>query len=160
MPIWLLKFWKPLAGAALVLAVWWALDSWGDSREQEGRTAVQAKWDEETRVRAEIASQAKAQAAATEEAARARNEEIIRDYEARIAAGAADTARLGRLLSDARKAARAGGGAEAAGQPGAPPACPPGEDGSIDAAIAAALIEARANADQLDALLAQIKPQL
>lgn len=36
------------AGAAalgLVLAAWWALDSYGDGREDEGRAAVQALWD-------------------------------------------------------------------------------------------------------------------
>lgn len=59
----LLRFWKPLTGAALLALVAWQIHAYGERREQEGRDAVQALWD------------------AAEKAAEARHEQKLQQVE-------------------------------------------------------------------------------
>lgn len=82
--------WKAIGIAAGVLAVvgavWWQVDSYGDRREKAGRDAVQAEWDKD------IAVRQKAYTA------------LVEDYRARELAwrAKADKARQERTNEDAR----------------------------------------------------------
>lgn len=46
----LLRFWKPIAGAAIVLLAWWQLAAWGDRREAEGVAKERERQEEKQRI--------------------------------------------------------------------------------------------------------------
>jgi hypothetical protein len=157
---------KYAAPVVLALLAWWQVRAYAD-RVADGREKeVRALWDADEAEEKRVADAAAAAAKLQDAADAARNKEIADGYAKNLAARAADNARLARLLRQATAAAdslRAGQGAD---QPGAAPASPPGSDGppvesaGIHQLIADALTEARQNADQLDAVLGQIKPQM
>lgn len=168
--------WKLIGRIALPLAivavVWWQVHAYGERCFSAGQAEVQARWDADELAEKSTADEQIRANQAAEAAAAARNKEIADAHAKELAAAAADTDRLRRLLASARAAATGSSApAQGAGEPRAADASPPGESpgaggapaGSlerIDAAIADALTEARQNADQLDALLAEIRPQL
>lgn len=161
------KHWRILAAVAAVGAVWWQVDSYGDRREAAGKSAVQALWDADTAMRDAAAAAAIAAAEAAKVAAQARNVEIENDYLSKLAAADAGRDDLERLLQRARGEVRSITSREATSLTIAHAA---GEarrleelrrlDDRIAAATADLRVEAQKNADQLDAVLAQVVPQM
>ncbi len=179
MPVWLtltalrkLPWRWILSALAVVVAVAWIwakIEAYGDAREAVGRATVEGLWGVEKAAAVKVAQKAETDRIASESATAARNQEIARVHAEKTASLAADNNRLERLLKSAiapRPAAGSDSNTEAAGIPGATPASSPGSDeppaaaAGIAADIAAALTEARQNAEQLDSLIAEIKPQL
>ena len=159
-----------LAALALAGAIWAAIDSYGDRRASEAENARQALWDADEAEEKRVADEATRAAELQDAADAARNEEIARDNQAKIAAAYADRDSTYRLLQRARAAAGAVPACPAAGASGVAPAGPPGVAGEagpaadyaaqLDAAIADVVAEARANAAQLESLIAVVKPQM
>jgi hypothetical protein len=159
-----------LAALALAVAIWAAIDSYGDRRARESEDSIQALWDADEDEEKRVADEATRAAELQDAADAARNEEIARDYQAKIAAATADRDRTFRLLQRARAAASAVPATEAPSAAGVADPGPPsgaGEAGStaeyaaqLDAAIADVVAEARANAAQLDALRMVVIPQM
>jgi hypothetical protein len=169
----LLRFWKPLAGALVLAMALWAWHAHYKAGYKAGQAQVRALWDADEAAEAKVAADQIAANKLHEAAVEARNEEIARENDAKTAATLADNDRLRRLLASARAAASSGRAAQGDSEPVADAAGSPRQDegagatapesdlaARIDAAIADALTEARQNADQLDALQAEIRPQL
>ncbi len=102
---------------------------------------------------------------ATYQATTARNQDILHDYQDKLDSSNAlrDHYRaLAKRLFDeqARLIAASTAVPEAPSVTGATEAGPQGEDGSIGEAVAEAFSECHRNTDQLDALIAQVLPQL
>lgn len=114
-----------LIGAVLALlgAGLWALDSYGDRREDEGRAAVQAEWNAQREVMEQAADKAEAEYRLLEDAFTAKKQEAQRARETQRAAAraAADAFRADERVRDEGLAAYAAGGGAAAEDPG--PAC-------------------------------------
>ncbi len=155
------------AAIAIVWFAWAKIHAYGDRRESEGRAAVQALWDVERANAIKAAKGAESARIASEAATAARNQEIEREHQEKLAAARRDNARLERMLQHAIESAASGGGnPEVAGSAGAVEAGPPGSDdpahgaAGVAADIAAALTEARENAEQLDALIQVVRGQM
>lgn len=76
-------FWKPLAGALVLLLALWALHYYGATRYEAGAAAVQAQWKEAIRVAEE---QARATEAAQATTITAKTEPILKEKTDAIAA--------------------------------------------------------------------------
>jgi hypothetical protein len=152
--------------AALLL--WGAYGLWHHNVYKQGYDAAVAIW----KPRLEAQTTAYAKAAADAEAANAKrvaeftanNARITRELFDKTKEAAAlrsdrDLARV--LLRIARETAASRGEVPAAGdQPGAPSTGGAEGDGSLESTVTAAIGECRRNTDRLDALIAEIKPQL
>lgn len=91
------------------------------------------------------------------------NAQVIHDLQSQADTSAADVLLARRLLSAAatpRSASPSGSVPQAHGQSGTAPASPADGRGGLTETLATAIDECRHNADQLDALIAEIKPQL
>lgn len=98
MPRLLLRYWKYAAGALVLVAAFWALHSYGQSRYKEGKAVIQAAWDKDRAARAAVDASIAKDQELKDAANRARNEVIEREYKADLAAIAADRDSLaGRL---------------------------------------------------------------
>lgn len=150
----------------LGLAVWQVrayADRVADAREQE----VRALWEADTAARDLAAVQAVAAATALAKAALERNRDIEADYLAKLAAADAGRDDTLRLLQRARDQVRAGASREATSLTIAAQASEARRieelrrlDDRIAAATADLRVEAGQNADQLDAVLAEVIPQM
>lgn len=164
--IWLLKYWRYAAGAALLAGLLWGLHSYGQKRFEAGAASVQARWDADEAEEKRVADEATAQARMQDAADAARNEVIISDYEAKVAAAESERDRTLRLLQRARTTTDTIRASQVAGLTEALGASEEGRDEAIrraaelDGAIADLRKEAGQNADQLDALIAEVKPQM
>jgi hypothetical protein len=159
--------WKLIVKIAGIAAVVGLLLWYRHSLIEQGRAEVRAEWRA-----ADVVANATAETAIREReredaADAARNIEVEKDYAKKLSAAAADRSRLERQLRNAIAAASGGGGAgqgsdkprtPEASSPGGPE--PPDPTAGLAGDIAAALTEARENASQLDALIAEITPQL
>jgi hypothetical protein len=159
--------WRLICAVAVVGLVWWQVVAYGDRREAAGRAAVKELWVADE-MREQAVADAATNAARLQDAAdAARNQEVADAHAKDLAAATADRDRYRGLLQRARAAASAVRTGET---PSAGDVAPAGEAGSaaetgsladrIDAAIADALVEARQNAAQLDALVAVVRPQM
>lgn len=83
----LLRFWKPLAGAIVLVGVLWAVHHHGYS---SGKERIQSAWDKDRAARKEADASAVQAQAQLEAANRARNEVIESEYQSKLAAIAAD----------------------------------------------------------------------
>jgi hypothetical protein len=152
--------------AALLL--WGAYGLWHHNVYKQGYDAAVAIWkpklEAQTTAYAKAAADAEARNTAKIAAATARNKEITdalfdKTKEAAALRSDRDLARV--LLRIARETAARRGEVPAAGdQPGTPGAGGEEGDGSLEGTVADAFGECRRNADRLDALIAEIKPQL
>ena len=125
----------------------------------------QKRWDEQQSEYASVAAAATAAHAQEIADARARNADIAAalDRANSDRARALDDAILARRLLDAARAAGSRPVPEAPDQPAAPPAGGTSGGGAPDSLLAdltAAIGECERNADRLDALIAEIRPQL
>lgn len=161
------RFWPVLAGAVLLFAVVHSIHRYGDGREADGRSAVQAKWDAANKVAEAKAAQVDQERKLKDAQDDARNQEIAREHEQELAAIATDRDRLARLLHNAAAPASGGSGAaQIADQPTATETGKAPSVGSSDGptelerAIADTVEEARANASQLNALIGEALPQM
>ena len=159
--------WKPALGAAAVLAAWAAIHAYGDRREDAGRAAVKALWTADVEARDRAALEAISAVRAAEEAQRKANEVIESEYQARLSSIASDRDSVERLLREARDEIRRRTAAEATGALIAAQSSEARRleelrriDERIAAATADLRVEAGQNAEQLDALIAVIGPQL
>lgn len=112
-----LRTWLTIGAVlALVLGGLWALDSYGDRREDEGRAAVQAEWNAEREVMERAAAQAEDENRRLEQALAARTQEAqrARENERAATARAAADLRAHERMRDAELAAYAAGGGGAA----------------------------------------------
>jgi biopolymer transport protein ExbB/TolQ len=157
----LLRFWKPLAGAAVLALIAWQIHAYGERREQDGRAAVQALWDADTKARDEATAKAIAAQAAAAEAQRKANEEIERDYEAKLAGVAADRDGVERMLREARDQVRRLAASAATGERGIDAlAGIAARAAEVDRRLVEYDAACRADAVRLQALQDQIRPQL
>jgi hypothetical protein len=152
--------WKLLLIIAVAGAFWFAVHRWGDTRYASGRADERAPW---------LIVQANAQKAAraaiqaqidTANATDKRNAEIIASLNHQVDDAVGDLSVANRLLVAARARTSASHPMpETADQPRAtPPGGTPG-DGLADS-VAAAIGECRRNSRRLDALIAEISPQI
>jgi hypothetical protein len=146
--------------AALVLAVCTGLYG-AHVGHKAGAAEVQVLWDADKASIAKTAADALAAEQAKTIAALNANQGIINDYDAKLSAAGASNSDLALRLRHALGApASCSSVPEAPGVPGTAPAGSPSGAGSVADAVAAAITESELNAAQLDALIAQIKPQL
>lgn len=170
----LLRYWRYIAGAAILGVIWWQLHAYGVRKYDAGKAHVQAKWDQ-ANVVAKAAADAKTRENELQDAAdAARNIEVEKEHAKELAAASADRDRNYRLLQQARQRSTPSScpAPEGSGFGGTTDASETGgaestEDAAyrrrldaIDAAVADLMEEARANASQLDSLIGQIVPQL
>ncbi len=136
------------------------IHAYGNSRAAEARSTEHALWQADVAARDKAAAQVIIAQAAKAARDLAHNNEVESDYLAKMDKLSGERDVLVGLLKRARGQVltlAAGQGAGTAVLAAAGPAPSPDQ---LDAALAAALIESRANADQLDALIAVVKPQL
>ncbi len=160
--VWRYRKWIGIiAGAvALVWLIWAQVDAYGDRRAKSAREAVQALWDADTLARQAATDKAIADAKAKEDAARAANEVIEDEYQAKLVAAAGERDGYYRMLQQARNQVRAVTSREATSAVIAATAGEASIADRIDRAVAGVIVEHRANSDQLDALIAVVKPQM
>jgi hypothetical protein len=157
----LTRFWKPIAGAAILALIAWQIHAYGERREQEGRDAVKALWAADTAARDKAASDAIAAANAAAEAQRKQNEVIESEYQARLASIAADRDSVERMLREARDQVRRLAAAEASGQRGLDALAGIARRAAeVDRRLADYDAACRRDATRLDALQRQIRPQM
>ena len=129
--------------------------------ERSGANRVQVAWDADRAAISQTAADAKAKADQAELSALQNDGVIYANLQTESAAIAADRDSLaGRLRHALGLATSCGSLQPTASIPGPAPSGSPSGAGYVDDAIAAALTECRLNSAQLDALEAQIRPQL
>lgn len=111
----LLRFWKPIAGAIVLVGVLWAVHHHGYNA---GRERVQAAWDKDRAARAEADARVVQDQAELEAANRARNEVIEREYKDKLAAIAADRDSIAGRVREYESRLRSLSAAQATGQRG------------------------------------------
>jgi hypothetical protein len=156
--------WKLIGRIAVpvlvLLVAWWSIRSYAD-RVADGREAeVRALWEADTAARDKVAAKGIADALAKEAAARATNEVIEREYHEKLSVAAADRESVYRLLQQARGEVRSVTSREATSATIAAATREAAIAERVDRAVAGVVTEARSNADQLDALIAVVKPQM
>jgi hypothetical protein len=159
-----LKYRKWIAYAALLAALiavsLWYRHSLIAAGDKAGAARVTLQWQADTEARQKVTDKAIADAAAQEKAARLANVEIENAYFAKVAAATADRDSVYRLLQQARNQVRGIAAREATGATIAATAGEASIVDRIDRAVAGVVTEDRTNADQLDALIAVVKPQM
>lgn len=153
------RYRKILGAVLVVVAVAYAVIDYGRDKYDEGRAAVQAKWDADSAARNTEIERIIGEQRANDAATKARNEEIIHVYQEQISRIAADRDSLARRLRDNEVRSRAlseaeyqRGVADAAAQSGGPR--------NVDEALDAYDRACRSDAAQLEALIRQIRGQL
>lgn len=163
--------WKLIARIAVpvvvLLVAWWQIRAYADRVADEREGEILALWEADTAARDKAALEAVAAATALAKAAVERNRDIEADYLAKLAAADAGRDDTLRLLQRARDQVRAGSSREATSLTIAAQASETRRleelrrlDDRIAAATADLRLEAGQNADQLDAVLAELGPQL
>jgi len=160
MPLLLLKHWRLGVAAILLLALAGAYLQHGHRRYKAGAAAVQALWDKDRASMQRVVDEAMAVAQIKEQTAQAYNEQVLDEYNEKLLSAAGERDSYVSLLQHARGQVRACTAGEATGALIAASAGEASVLERIDRAVAGVVIEHRANADQLDALIAVITPQL
>jgi len=145
-----------LAALAVAAGVLWLRGHW----IEVGEARIQAQWDRNLADIAALAAKTEIDNAARLLEAQERNRGILDDYQKRIADSDARGLDLARRLRDAKASARRGAVPQACSEPGTAPASGTPVDDEITRVAGDALAECMRNADRLDALLGEIKPQL
>jgi hypothetical protein len=129
---------------------------------KDGANAIQVAWDADKEAIQRMADAAIAQATKDKEAAQEANGVIRDEYETQLFTAHANAQSLAQRLSDAEKRATAGSGSlpKTGSGPSAPAAGPSPSNEILTGLLANVFDECSANASQLDALIAEIKPQL
>jgi hypothetical protein len=158
---------KLAAGAILLLilsgAIYFGLRSVYSAGVTDGKAVVQTAWDADKASIQKVTDAAIAQATAQRDMALQANEVIANDYQTKLSAANANAAAL--LASvrayEARAAANRGALPKAGGgQPTADPSqVPPSKDG-LDQFLERYDVACQSDAAQLNALIAELKPQL
>lgn len=143
------------------------LGFWGfmtvyDDGKREGANAIQTRWDADKAAITATADAAIAQANKSRDEALEANEAIQNDYTQKLSATAAAGADLAQRLrnAEARLAANRSAPSQASGGQGAPDPGPTASDARLTSLLGNAFAECAANADQLDALIAEVQPQI
>lgn len=146
-------------------AVGWAFYATYHAGKKAGSDAIQKLWDEDKAKIQATADAAIAQATKDKETAIAANEVIANDYQAQLLAANASAAQFAQRLRNAEAIIAAGGGSSAKA-PDKPGSVNPGSPavaellGQLVTLVTDLRTDCKADADQLDALIAQLKPQL
>lgn len=157
---------KLIAGAVALIALlvlgWWIHHAIYAAGDTAGSARIQALWDADKKAISDLATQAQAKADAAEKAASAANQEIIDGLQSKLASSESDGLQLARSLRNAQARLATGGSnlPQSPGGPGIAPARGASSDDAITAALGATLAECTRNADRLDALNAELGPQL
>jgi hypothetical protein len=157
---------KVIAGLTAIIAFFGALTlgyrAVYDAGRNAGETLIQTHWDADRQQIAQAAALSLAESTKRTEDALEANRVIHDTYEQRLADNAATALALAQRLRDAetRLAADRGHLSQAANQPGPAAAGASLSADTLTSALAAVFAEANANADALDALVAQINRQL
>ena len=152
------------AALALVALIGWGYHAIYQRGYRASEATWQARWTARDLAETKAKDAALAAQKASQDATDAHNQEIMNaindaQRERDAARGDADLAR--RLLAAAsRPPATSGAVPPAADQPGTAPAGGTGEGESLGSLVADAIGECRRNADRLDALIAEVLPQL
>jgi hypothetical protein len=160
MPLLLLKYLRYWPYVALLAALVGGAIYAHHKGYAAGRAQVKATFDAYKGSVEKAALQAVTEAQAKEHAAQAANEVIENEYQQKLTASAGERDSVFRLLQQARGQVRSCSAGQATG---ALIAATTGEANiaeRVDRAVAGVVAEGRNNADQLDALIAVIKPQL
>lgn len=152
-----------LVGAAAVLgALFWVTHAIYAAGDKAGAERIQIAWDDDKRAIAEVTAKALAKATQERDDAIQANEAINEQHHVELQTIQANSLALAQRLRDAeaRSAADRRAVSKAADIVRAVTTPQPSGMGSIDDAIAATLTECAANRSQLNALIAELKPQL
>jgi len=154
--------------AAVVLAVLGGLTAWGShvryaAGEADGSARIQALWDADKAAIDVLADTARVEAIAAEAAALARNQGVIHDLQTKLDASNGAGLAMAQRLRNALTAGAAAGRRAVPQAPGGPVVAPAGGtlvDDPLTVAAGDAFAECARNADRLDALIAEVGPQL
>lgn len=159
-----LKYWRYLAGALVVLVIAVSIWTYGHRQYEQGYATRDAEAQEQLLAAREAALKEIAKRDAEAERARSHNAEVISDYHAQLDSLSADldTERLlyRRLFAQTRSATAHHSLPEATSGSGAIETRETGSATEAADLLAAAASECRANTEQLDALISEIRPQL
>lgn len=154
----LLRFWKPIAGAAVLLLALWAIHHHGYT---SGKATVQADWDKDRAARAEVDAKVVQAQAQLEAANRARNEAIEHEYQQKLAAIAADRDSVAGRVREYETRIRSLSAAQATGQRGLDVVAGiASRQREVDAAFDAYDRACRSDAVRFKALQDEIRPLL
>ena len=145
-----------VAVAALAAGALW----YRHSLIAEGKAQVQALWDADEAAEKAVADAASLEALRQDAEDAQRNEGVIRDLNEKHAADLAGRDNLYRLLQRHAATTDTIRASQIAGSAAALAASETRRDERLDGLLADALTDARLNADQLDALIAVVKPQM
>ena len=150
---------------ALLAAFGWGAYADYAAGRKAGQDAIQTAWDKDKAAIQATADAAIAQATKERDAAVAANEGIENDYQAKLSAATANAATFASRLRNAESLIAANRGAvpQAGNNPGATAASTPSSAdqlGQLVTLVTQLRTECKANADQLDGLIAEIKTQL
>jgi len=142
---------------------YFALRSVYEAGDSAGAAEVQARWDANSKAIAALADTARVEAIAAEAAALARNQGVIHDLQTKLDASSAAGLAMAERLRNALTAGAAAGRRAVPQAPGGPVVAPAGGtlvDDPLTVAAGDAFAECARNADRLDALIAEVGPQL
>ncbi len=149
----------------LLAAVGWGAYADYAAGRKAGQDAIQTQWDADRIKIQQVADAAIAQATKERDAAVAANEGIENDYQAKLSAATANAADFSRRLSNALTGIAAN--RNPAGQTSSGPGTPTASAAAVAQQLSTVVkltsnlyTDCLANADQLDGLIAEIKPQL
>jgi hypothetical protein len=112
------RYWKYAAGALVMALIWLAWHRHGVTQYNAGIAAEKSLWAKDRANRMAVDNQIIADQKAKDAATQARNEEIDRGKDEKLAALAADRDNLGRMLFDARDRLRTLAASQATGERG------------------------------------------
>lgn len=161
----MLTYLKLGLGIALAAAIAWGAYADYAAGRKAGQDAVQTAWDKDKAQIQAVADAAIAAATKERDAALTANKGIQNDYQAKLSAANANAAGFAQRLRNAESLIAAGGSSvpkTGGGQPTAGPSSPSSADqlGSLVTLVTQLRTECSANSDQLDALIAEVKPWL
>jgi len=154
----LARFWKPIAGAIVLLLALWAVHHHGYNA---GKERIQAAWDKDRAARAEVDARVVQAQAQIEAANRARNEAIEHEYQQKLAAIAADRDSVAGRVREYETRIRSLSAAQATGQRGLDVVAGiASRQREVDAAFDAYDRACRSDAVRFKALQDEIRPLL
>lgn len=157
----LLKYWRYIAGAALLAAFVLAIHRYGTVRYKAGKAAVTLQWQADTSARNLATAEAIANAKSRETAAIANNTEVLRDYNQKLVEIAADNTSLAGRVRDYQNRLRNAAAGQATDQLGIAVASGiASRAAELDAAYDRYDKACQRDATKLDKLIAEVKPQL
>jgi hypothetical protein len=133
---------------------------WHHAVYKAGEEHIQTQWDADKEAIAKVAADAVVAANKARDEALAANEGITSDYQNQLSQAGALNDSLSQRLRDYQARAHRGSLPQAPGDPGTAAAGPNPSLGRLDDLVAASLTECADNRAQLNALIAEIRPQL